>query len=500
MGMRVDLVAGPIRYPRTPLLALLLVAVLPVAGLATVALWSDTRADEYEATDEPDATATSLPTTEPGPPSPALVTAMLSYRRTPAEVLAEANADRLAEQVDPVYGFLDQRSCSAVSVDGRPVTGVNQTSAVIPASNQKLITAAVALDVLGPEHRFTTSVSGTRPVDGTIDGDVYLIGGGDPVLTADDFPIDDDNLPAFNVTSLDELADTLVAAGVERIAGAVVGDGTRYDDEFAVDSWADGIAGVDAGPYDALLVNDSRTLGRASRQADPNEAAAREMVRLLGERGVAVGAGWSSGAADPSAIELGSVRSAPLDDIVAEMLTTSDNNTAEMLLKEIGVADSGAGTRAAGLAAVDRTLRGWGVPMVGVEPIDGSGLSADNRLTCAALISVLQRSAGGPLQDGLAVAGRTGTLAGEFVGTSVEGRLVAKTGTLDNPPVASDPPAVKALAGYLPASNGEVVEFVFILNSPDITTDRKFEPLWIALAERLDSYPAGPDPADLGPR
>ncbi len=502
MGMRVDLVAGPVRYPRTPLLVLLLVALLPIAGLTTLALWSDTRADEYEAIGEPDATAptSASPAIEVGPPSPELPTGVLSYRRTPSEILAVANADRLAEQVDPVYGFLDERSCSAVSVGGSAVTGVNQTTPVIPASNQKIITAAVALEVLGPDFRFATTVAGALPIDGTIDGDVYLIGGGDPLLTADDFPVEDDTLPAFNVTSLDELADTMVAAGIERITGSVIGDGSRYDDEFAVDSWADGIAGVDAGPYDALLVNDSRTLGRSSRQADPNEAGARELVRLLGERGVSVGGGWSSGPADPAAPEIGVVRSVPLEAIVAEMLTNSDNNTAEMLLKELGVADSNVGTRSAGLEAVDRTLRSWGVPMGGVEPVDGSGLSADNRLTCAALVAVLQRSVGGPLQDGLAIAGRTGTLAGEFVGTTVEGRLVAKTGTLDNPPTASDPPAVKALAGYLPASSGEVVEFVFILNSPDITTDRKFEPLWIALAERLDSYPAGPDPADLGPR
>jgi serine-type D-Ala-D-Ala carboxypeptidase/endopeptidase (penicillin-binding protein 4) len=502
-GMRVDVVAGPVRYPRTPLFVLFLVALVPVLGLTVLVLWSDTKADEYELVDAGDAESADRPPAaadEPGPPTPALSTSLMSFRRSPTEVASEANANRLAEQVDPVYGFLDERSCSAVSVDGRHVTGINEATPVIPASNQKLITAAVALDVLGPDFRFTTIVSGPAPVDGVVDGDVYLIGGGDPLLTADDFPIDDDTEPAFNVTSLDQLADAVLDAGIDRITGSVVGDGTRYDDEFVVDSWADGIAGVEAGPYDALLVNDSRTLGRTSRQPDPSEGAAREFVRLLGERGISVNAGWSSGVADPAATEIGSVQSAPLAAVIAEMLTTSDNNTAEMLLKEVGFADSDEGTRVAGLNAVDQTLRSWGVPMTGVRPLDGSGLSDDNRVTCAALLAVVQRSAGGPLQDGLPVAGRSGTLVGEFVGTSVEGRLVAKTGTLDNPPVASDPPAVKALSGYLPTASGAVVEFVFILNSPDITTDRKFEPLWIALAERLDTYPSGPDQSEIGPR
>jgi D-alanyl-D-alanine carboxypeptidase/D-alanyl-D-alanine-endopeptidase (penicillin-binding protein 4) len=82
----------------------------------------------------------------------------------------------------------------------------------------------------------------------------------------------------------------------------------------------------------------------------------------------------------------------------------------------------------------------------------------------------------------------------------VAGRLVAKTGTLGNEPVISDPPSVKALSGYLPVANGDVIEFTMILNSPDIALDGRYQPLWVALAERLDTYPAGPDLAELSPR
>ena len=486
-----------------PLLLLILVALLPVAGLTMLLVWSDAKADEYEAAEAIEGATTT--TTVVAPTESAAVVAplgtdLLSYRRAPAAVAAVANANALAEQVDQVYGYLGDRSCSSVSVNGRHVTGTNETTPVIPASNQKLLTAAVALDVLGADYRYVTRVTGPAAVDGVIDGDVYLIGGGDPVLTASDFPIDRDAEPAFNVTSLDALADAFVAAGITRINGSLVGDGTRYDDEFFVDGWGDDVKVVEAGPYDALLVNDSRTVGRSSVQPDPNEAGARELVRLLQARGIRVGGTWAAGIADPAAAEIASVESAPLESIVAEMLTNSDDNTAEMMLKEIGFVATGEGTRAAGLNTVDQTLRAWGVPMDGVRPIDGSGLSIDNRVTCAAVLAVLQHSAGGPLQAGLPVAGRSGTLLGEFIGTSVEGRLAAKTGTLGNPPDNVDPPAVKALSGYLPATNGDSIEFALILNEADITTDRKFEPLWLALAERLDSYPAGADPAALGPR
>ncbi len=505
--MRVDLVAPPVRYPRTPLLALLLVAVIPVAALVPLLMWSDAKADDYEAAQAAEDAVASTTTTVPGDATAAhpgaatpLTTSLFDFRRAPRAVAAVANANALAGQVEQVYGYVGPRSCSSVSVDGRHVTGTNEQTAVIPASVQKLITAAVALEVLGPDFTYVTRVTGPAPVDGVIDGDVFLIGGGDPLLTASDFPLDRDPVPAFNTTSLDTLADAFVTAGITRINGSLIGDGTRYDDEFFVEGWGDDIRVVEAGPYDALLVNDSRTVGRSSVQDDPNEAAARELVRLLQARGIRVGGTWASGVADPAAVEIGSVQSAPLSAVVTEMLTNSDDNTAEMLLKEIGFAAGGQGTRAAGLVAIDQTLRSWGVPMDGVRPMDGSGLSLDNTLTCAAVLAVLQHVADGPIPAALPVAGRTGTLAGEFVGTSVEGRLLGKTGTLNNPPDNIDPPAVKSLAGYLPATNGASIEYVMILNEPDITTDRKFEPLWLALAERLDSYPAGADVTELGPR
>ena len=281
----------------------------------------------------------------------------MTYRRAPSVVASVANTNALADEVDPVYGYLDERSCSSVSVNGRHVTGINETTPVIPASNQKLLVAAVALEMLGPEFTFTTRLTGPAPVDGVIDGDVVIVGGGDPLLTSSDYPIANDSDPAINVTTFDQLADQLVAAGVTRINGSVLGDGSRYDDEYEVDSWGEGVAGVEAGPYDALMVNDSRTLGRSGKQPDPNAAAAREFVRLLGERGITVSGGWDAGVADPAAAELASIQSAPLDAVVAEMLTTSDDNTAELMLKELGVADSATGTAYRGRERAEQHAR-----------------------------------------------------------------------------------------------------------------------------------------------
>jgi D-alanyl-D-alanine carboxypeptidase/D-alanyl-D-alanine-endopeptidase (penicillin-binding protein 4) len=511
-NMRVDIVTGPARYPRSPLLALVAVALLPVVGLVVLLVWSNGVADENEAMQaahrDAERAATTAPdgSVAPGTPDaparvgpvPALTTGVLSYRRAPASV-AEAGDDlRLATAMAELAVFLDGRSCLSVSVDGRPVAAHNADVAVIPASLQKILLAAVALEVLGPEYRFTTSVLAPPAVDGVVDGDLYLVGGGDPLLVSAEFP--EDPLPAFNTTSLAPLADAVVAAGITRVSGSVVGDGSRYDDEFVVPSWGPGVAFVEAGPYDALLVNDARLAGRTGRQRDPNDAAAREFARLLAERGVRVSGGAGTGVADPAAPVIGTVESAPLTAIVAEMLTNSDDDTAEMLLKELGVAAGADGTLADGLAVLDRTLRAWGVPMDGVRLADGSGLSPDNRVTCATLAAVLARSRGTAVEAGLPVAGRTGTLADTFVGTPLEGRLLAKTGTLGNPPVELDPPAVKGLAGYWPTDQGDTIEFVLLLNGPDVAAPANFIPYWTALGDRLVAYPDGPDVAGVGPR
>ena len=126
------------------------------------------------------------------------------------------------------------------------------------------------------------------------------------------------------------------------------------------------------------------------------------------------------------------------------MLHTSDNNTAEMMLKEIGYAATGQGTRQAGLDTVRATLERWGVPLAGVDLRDGSGLDRANRATCEALAAVVDSTpVADELVDLLPVAGRDGTLEDQLLGTPAEGWMQAKTGTLTD---------VKALTGSQPAS------------------------------------------------
>jgi len=482
-----------------PLVALTIAALIPALLLWGVWRWADGEA--AAADDAVPETDTSVPATTV-PAQPALSTGLLSMRRTAGELSRHLNVTAFQEAATAMNSVVGDRSCSAISLDGTDVGSVNPDTIVIPASNQKILVAAVAEDVLGNDFRYTTRVVGPQPSGGVVSGDVYLVGGGDPLLSGEWYP--DSNLdrnPVFGITSLDQLARELVAAGVTRIDGTVRGDGSRYDDEYYIDSWGEGVAGIEAGPYDALLVNDARVLGDDQRGSDPNEAGAREFVRILAEQGVVVSGGSGTGVAPGDVPELAAIESEPLAAAIAEMLTNSDNNTAEMMVKEIGVAVSGQGTRESGLNAIASTIAGWGIDTTGMVLGDGSGLSLDNRISCSTLLDVLQYSTyDSPVGAGMAVAGETGTLADIFTDTPVEGRLRAKTGTLNNPPFDQDPPAVKALSGYVPVDGGGAIEFVLILNGPTISDQSEYRQVWAELVNVLNSFPAVAGPAALGPR
>ena len=482
-----------------PVLVLAMLLAIPAVMLWATWRWADAQAalaDEAVPEGALEAVATDVVS------QPALSTQLLSFRRGAGELSRELNVDAFKEAVLPLMATLNERSCAAISLDGAPIGAVNEGLVVIPASNQKILVAAVATELLGPDFVYTTNVVGPPPVDGVISGDIYLVGGGDPLLSSEWYPTANlDRFAVFNITPLDQLVRDLAASGVVRIDGAVRGDGSRYDDEFYAPSWGGGVAGLEAGPYDALLVNDARVLGDDQRGTDPNAAGAREFARLLVEGGVAVTGGSGAGPAPASATLLASIDSQPLPAVMAEMLTNSDNNTAELLVKEIGYVVSGAGTRQAGLDAIASTIASWGVDASGMVLGDGSGLSLENRITCTTLLGVLQHvTSDSAVGAGLAVAGQTGTLVDVFADTPLAGRLVGKTGTLNNPPFNEDPPAVKTLSGYVPVDGGGAIEYTLLLNGPTIADQSEYRPIWAELVTALNSFPAVASPAALGPR
>lgn len=269
-------------------------ALVPVVALG--GLW------QYADANVPAPTTTTT-TTLPDEPAEELATDLLSFRRHPtplAEQAAEqAAAAAIAEQQQRLLELVPDGSCVRVVDGSEVVVEEAPTASVIPASNQKLLVAATAIDALGLDHTFRTEVRALRPAGGVVAGDLYLVGGGDPVLRTADVP-DPATFPAFNTTALEPLADQLVTLGVTRIDGDVVGDGTRYDDEFRVPDWGDGIGPPDASPYDALVVNDDLVNGNYG--AVPERSASQVFYDLLIARGIEVAGSPSAGAtpADPA--------------------------------------------------------------------------------------------------------------------------------------------------------------------------------------------------------
>ena len=483
----------PHRRGAGPLMLLALIMLLPAVALFGLWRYADARDDEPQALD-------LIADVAPETPAEPLRTGLMSWRRVPTLVAQDANLDQFRDDASRFADTLGNRSCVTVSLNGTPIASHAADRAVIPASSMKLLVGSVALEVLGGDHTFTTTLVGTVE-NGVVTGDLTLVGGGDPLLTSAAFPIENDVEPVFNETSLDALVDQLMASGVTSVSGNVVGDGSRYDDELYAPDWAPADRGVEAGPVDALLVNDARVTGQGLRSENPSLGAAQELVAVMRSRGITIGGEAVPGTAPDGAAELASVDSAALSGVVAEMLTTSDNNTAESLLKELGYSEGRPGTREAGLAVVRRQLDAWGADLSGTNLTDASGLSATNLVPCSVIHTVLARSGhADDLARGLAVAGESGTLSDVFVGTPVAGRLAAKTGTLANAPFDADPPAAKGLAGYLPVRGGGRIEFTLLLNGPMINDQANYRPVWDDMVTALASYPAGPRPRELGPR
>ncbi|MDQ3739146.1 MAG: D-alanyl-D-alanine carboxypeptidase [Actinomycetota bacterium] len=475
------------------LVVLALIVLAPAVALFGLWRFADARDEEPEALD-------LVPVGAPGAPIDPLRTGLLSWRRLPALVAEDTNLAQFRDEASRFADTLGGRSCVMVSLDGTAVANKAADRAVIPASSMKLLVGAVALEVLGREHVFTTTLVGTVEGNAVI-GDLTLVGGGDPLLTSEAFPTENDGLGVFNETSLDDLVDQLAQAGVTSISGDVVGDGSRYDDEFYAPDWVAADRGVEAGPVDALLVNDARVTGQDARSENPSLGAAQELAATLRSRGITVGGGAATGTAADGASELASVESVALPGVVAEMLTTSDNNTAESLLKELGHSEGPPGTRQAGLAVVRQQLKEWGADLSSTTLTDASGLSVTNLVPCSVIHTVLVRSGhADDLESGLPLAGESGALSDVFVGTPVEGRLAAKTGTLANAPFDADPPAAKGLAGYLSVRGGGRIEFTLLLNGPTVNDEANYRPVWDDMVAALASFPSGPRAGELGPR
>jgi D-alanyl-D-alanine carboxypeptidase/D-alanyl-D-alanine-endopeptidase (penicillin-binding protein 4) len=392
-------------------------------------------------------------------PTTGAATTVAGVDVTAAPTPTTTTAAALVAQLDAA--LVNTNACLLVrSATGTVLYRHQESVPLAPASTEKLLVAAAALDLLGPSYRFSTTVVAARPpVAGVVD-ELWLVGGGDPVLASPEFTAFLAASPLTGgqtvTTPIAALADQLRAAGLKAVAGGVHGDDSRYDRTRFLPSWKPSYAKeADVAPLGALEVDDGLDRWRPpSLTADPAAHSAGVLARLLAAGGVTAAQGIDATAPAPGVV-LARVQSPPLGDIVTSMLRNSDNTAAELLARELDRAGGGTGTTPGGLAVVAREAAKLGLPTDGLHLDDASGLAPTDRTTCATLLAALDlgtRTRFAPMGL-LSVAGRFGTLIDRFSGTPAVGHVSAKTGSIEG---------VAALVGRM--DEHAPLEFAFLLN------------------------------------
>jgi D-alanyl-D-alanine carboxypeptidase/D-alanyl-D-alanine-endopeptidase (penicillin-binding protein 4) len=357
----------------------------------------------------------------------------------------------LAAQLTPLVtaGPLGQDVAGEVTdvTSGRVLWSDRSDVGQVPASTVKILTAAAALQRLGPDHRLVTRTVWWG-------GRVVLVGGGDPTLTVGG------GTGGAPGTSLQDLAERTAAAlhtaGRTRVRLAV--DDSLFAGPAVNPAWEDDYVstGVVA-PVGALAVHTAQRAA-ARGPGDPARRAGAVFAGLLRSRGVRVEGPVTAARATAGAAELARVESATVARLVEHTLDVSDNEAAEALLRLVGAAHGGPGTVAAGTAAVRAVLVGLKVPVTGLRLVDGSGLARSNRVSPATLTGVLTAAASPahprlrPIVTGMPVAGLSGTLAHRLPGPAA-GVVRAKTGTLTG---------VAGLAGLVVDADGALLTFAVL--------------------------------------
>lgn len=424
---------------------LAIVAVLAVAGAG--AFGAGTAVGSRAGSEALPVASIAAPSETPTPTAVARPTA-----ETQARALRACSVAHLA--ADPRLGSMQARAIDAAS--GEVLFDRGGTTASRAASALKILTAASALEVLGPDTRIpTTVVRGSEP------GSVVLVGGGDLTLTR--LPSGEESTYA-GAAHLDDLA-----AQVERAwdvdpttAGtpitSLVLDASLFSGETWRASWnrkeqVDGYMPE----ITALQVDGDRDDPSAStskRGTDPVGRAGEAFAdELSGSPAI------STGTAPANAQVLGTVQSAPVSALVQQMLLVSDNAIAEMLARLVAIRTGSGSDFGAEQAGIVQGLAGDGVDTAGITIVDGSGLSDDNAVAPASFTELLRKVAAregrlGVLLDGLPVSGQTGSLAyaDRFTGDNAvaDGAVRAKTGWIDTG---------YTLAGVVTAQDGTVLTF-----------------------------------------
>lgn len=394
-----------------------------------------------------------------------------------------------------------------------------------PASNMKLLTGAAALDVLGPDYRFKTEVATTGKQKGsTLQGDVYLVGKGDPTLLQSD---------------LVKFADQLKQQGIKTIKGNLFADDSWYDDDrYSQDlNWSDefnyvgaqvsaltlspnedydtGTVIVEVKPGEkagelpsvslspktetSVIVNEATTVGKGGEKKisihrehgtnriivegsipvdasssrswtavwQPSELVLDVFRSALQKEGIQVlgKKGLQRAVAPENAKILATKNSMPLNEIYIPFMKLSNNGHAEMLVKEMGRVKKGEGSWNAGLAVMSETLAGLGIAKDTVLLRDGSGMSHKNLVSSEMLTTLLvraQKESWYPaFRESLPLAGE----ADRMVGGTLRNRMKEESTKGNVAAKTGSITGVSTLSGYVTTKKGTPLAFSIMINN-----------------------------------
>ena len=381
---------------------------------------------------------------------------------TPDENIPVPTSEAVTGAIDAFLA--DPRLTGQASVEvadaatGEVLGGVQTDVARMPASNQKLLTAATALEVLGPDATLETSAA-------LSENTLYLVGGGDAMLS----PGTGDPTAIVGHAGLGDLADEAAAklkesgtANIDLAVDSSLFTGPLYHPE---------VVGSDTSyimQMRPIAVDLSRN-DAGDFTVDPDLQALDAFAAALGERGIT--ANVVGRAETPrSATEVGSVESASVRELVDYMLTESCNTTADILGHLVAVAKGEPGNFEGAARATQAALTDMGYTIAGVVVSDNSGLSILNRLTTTIQLEILDdvyTCEECPLEaiaSGMPVAGLNGTLSARMSDIDLGGRVRAKTGTLI---------MANSLSGYMMTNSGRVLTFSVLVDNIEEGTTRE---------------------------
>lgn len=433
-----------------------------------------------------------------------------------------------------------QSSVYAKYIGGEEILNKNSVWRLNAASVAKLFTTAAALDTFGPDYTFATKIYYDGKIKGkTLEGDIYIVGGGDPTLASKYFDISlEDAFCAW--------VDALKIKGIKKIKGNIYADNTLFKDTLPVYTTYQNIGNYFAAPADALTVKDnsftiyfepSLTEGAPGKIAKiapqkatvdievntyhtsqisredtylnfiplENKMLASGFLPITTERIEVLGAMAKpalfaaeyfktklieSGIKVKGKAMLGSIKnydennliitqfSAPLKDIVKKTNKRSVNLYADILLRHLGSASA-----QDGVLAIKNYLDKIGVDSSSTVLYDGSGLARANLTTCKTIVDLLEGVSRQPYSqdfiDSLALVGDTldiGNMSNRMQNTPAAGNARIKTGSIEG---------VRAHAGYVQDKAGRQIAFCIISNNFEISkaeVDTLHEEIILSLA------------------